>query len=73
MIKIIGGSGFIGTRLSKRLNKNNSKFSIVDKAMSKTFKDICSIADVREAESLSKVLNADDIIINLAAEHRDDV
>ncbi len=73
MIKIIGGSGFIGTRLSKRLSKNSSEFSIVDKAMSKTFKDICSIADVRDTQSLSKVLNSDDIIINLAAEHRDDV
>jgi len=73
MIKIIGGSGFIGTRLSKRLNKNSSEFGIVDKAMSKSFKDICSIADVRDTDSLSKVLNSDDIIINLAAEHRDDV
>jgi GlcNAc-P-P-Und epimerase len=73
MIKIIGGSGFIGTRLSKRLNKNNSEFSIVDKAMSRTFENICDIADVRDTNSLSKVLNSDDIIINLAAEHRDDV
>ena len=73
MIKIIGGSGFIGTRLSKRLNKNNSEFFIVDKAISKTFENICSIADVRDTDSLSKVLNRDDIIINLAAEHRDDV
>ena len=39
MIKIIGGSGFISTRLSKRLNKNSSEFNIVDKAMSKSFKD----------------------------------
>jgi GlcNAc-P-P-Und epimerase len=73
MIKIIGGSGFIGTRLSKRLNRKNNKFSIVDKVMSKTFENICNIADVRDTESLSKVLNTDDIIINLAAEHRDDV
>ena len=73
MIKIIGGSGFIGTRLAKRLAKNESKFSIVDKAMSKTFADVCSIADVRDTASLSEVLSSDDIIINLAAEHRDDV
>jgi len=73
MIKIIGGSGFIGTRLSKRLSKNNSDFGIVDKAMSKTFESICNIADVRDTTSMSKVLNSDDVIINLAAEHRDDV
>jgi putative NADH-flavin reductase len=63
MIKIIGGSGFIGTRLSKRLSKNGSEFSIVDKAMSKIFETLCSIADVRDTKSLSKVLNSDDIII----------
>lgn len=73
MIKIIGGSGFIGTRLSNRLTQNKKEFGIVDKAMSKSFSSICSIADVRDTESLSKVLDSDDIIINLAAEHRDDV
>jgi len=73
MIKIIGGSGFIGTRLSNRLTKNKKEFGIVDKAMSKSFSSICSIADVRDTKSLSKVLEGDDIIINLAAEHRDDV
>jgi nucleoside-diphosphate-sugar epimerase len=71
--KMIGGSSFIGTRLSKRLSKNGSELSIVNKAMSKTFESLCSIADVRDTESLSKVLNSDDIIINLAAKHRDDV
>jgi len=73
MIKIIGGSGFIGTRLSKRLNLSKKEFGIVDKAMSKSFSSICSILDVRDTESLSKVLESDDIIINLAVEHRDDV
>ena len=72
MIKIIGGSGLISTRLSKRLSKNSIEFNIVDKAMSKSFKDISCIADVRDTKSLSKVLNSDDIIINLVAEHRDD-
>ncbi len=73
MIKIIGGSGFIGTRLSKRLQRNNKAFSIVDKAMSKSFSSICKIADVRDIDSLREALESDDIIINLAAEHRDDV
>ena len=73
MIKIIGGSGFIGTRLSKRFTQNEKEFGIVDKVMSKSFSGICSIADVRDTDSLNKVLASDDIIINLAAEHRDDV
>jgi NAD dependent epimerase/dehydratase family enzyme len=42
MIKIIGRRGFIGTRLSKRLDKNNSDFFIVDKVMTKTFNDVCT-------------------------------
>jgi nucleoside-diphosphate-sugar epimerase len=41
--------------------------------MSKSFETTCAIADVRDTESLSKVLESDDIIINLAAEHRNDV
>jgi len=73
MIKIIGGSGFIGTRLSKRLTLSKKEFSIVDKVMSNSFDEVCSIADVRDTESLGKVLESNDIIINLAAEHRDDV
>jgi GlcNAc-P-P-Und epimerase len=71
--KIIGGSGFIGTRLSKRLIRSEEEFNIVDKVESKSFASICNIADVRDTDSLSKVLEGDDIIINLAAEHRDDV
>lgn len=73
MIKIIGGSGFIGTRLSKRLSLSKKEFKIVDKVKSKSFGEISNIADVRDTKSLSKVLSSDDIIINLAAEHRDDV
>ncbi len=73
MIKIIGGSGFIGTRLCKRLEKANIEFEIIDKAMSKSFADKCKIADVRDMKALSRVLDSGDVIINLAAEHRDDV
>jgi UDP-glucose 4-epimerase len=56
MIKIIGGSGFIGTRLSKRLTLSKKEFNIVDKVKSKSFSAICNIADVSETESLSKQL-----------------
>ncbi len=73
MIKIIGGSGFIGTRLSKRLQRNNKQFGIIDKVESKSFPNLCKIADVRDIDSLRDTLDSDDVIINLAAEHRDDV
>jgi GlcNAc-P-P-Und epimerase len=69
---VIGGSGFIGTRLCKRLEGSGIEFGILDKAMSKTFGDRCQIADVRDYAALDKSCDAD-VIINLAAEHRDDV
>lgn len=73
-INIIGGSGFIGTRLSKRLTqRGNDKVRIIDKVMSKSFPDITSIGDVRDVGQLRDVFSDQSIIINLAAEHRDDV
>ena len=73
MTLIIGGSGFIGTRLCKRLSKSNSDFSIIDKNVSNSFPDECLQIDIRDIEHL---LNADcetGVLVNLAAEHRDDV
>lgn len=72
MITIIGGSGFVGTRLCKRLELDSVDFIIVDKVMSKTFGDKTAVADVRDYAGLVKVCDGD-VIINLAAEHRDDV
>jgi len=73
-INIIGGSGFIGTRLSKRLTKGgSSQIRIIDKVSSKSFPDLTSIADVRDTSQLRDVVSDRAIIINLAAEHRDDV
>lgn len=71
-IIVIGGSGFIGTRLCKRFKRAGAEFGIVDKAMSKTFGEKTTIADVRDYAGLEKACNGD-VIINLAAEHRDDV
>lgn len=72
MITVIGGSGFIGTRLCKRLERNNTPFQIVDKAVSKTFNTLTTIADIRNYADLDHACTGD-TIINLAAEHRDDV
>ena len=74
IVDIIGGSGFIGTRLTKRLvARGDVDAKIIDKVPSKLFSDLTSIADVRSAESLADALRANSVIINLAAEHRDDV
>jgi len=73
MIAIIGGSGFIGTRLCRRFEKSKKRFQIIDKAMSVEFPDQTIIADVRNKKNIGKALENVSVIINLAAEHRDDV
>jgi nucleoside-diphosphate-sugar epimerase len=73
-ISVIGGSGFIGTRLCRRLKQNAIvDFAIIDKAVSATFPEKVRIADVRSVEALRATVSENSVIINLAAEHRDDV
>lgn len=67
---MIGGAGFIGTRLAKRLNDSGSDFTIYDKNRSSSDKII--ELDIENTKSLSKIMNCD-TIINLAAVHRDDI
>lgn len=73
-INVIGGSGFIGTRLVRRL-RNNEQLSvqITDKAPSKTYPDSVTLSDVRSVEQLRASISNESVIVNLAAEHRDDV
>ena len=73
MINIIGGSGFIGTRLSRRFDKAGTEFNIIDKRESVYFPDKTTAADVRDYNSLINSLSENSIIINLAAEHHDNV
>lgn len=73
LITIVGGSGFIGTRLSTLLKRNEVEFKIIDKAMSGTFPKQTVLADVRSVDALQSAITANAILINLAAEHRDDV
>lgn len=73
MINIVGGSGFIGTRLSTLLKRDEVEFKIVDKATSGTFPNQTVLADVRSVEALDSAISENSILINLAAEHRDDV
>lgn len=70
---VIGGSGFIGTRLVRLLTQAEDDFSIVDKTVSGTYPAQTFLADVREVEALRDVMQEGATVINLAAEHRDDV
>jgi len=72
-ITIIGGSGFIGTRLTTRLLASGYVVKIADKNDSHKYPHLRVYADVRESEALGKALAGSDVVINLAAEHRDDV
>ncbi len=73
-VSLLGGSGFIGTRLSNRLsNRDDIQFNIVDKLPSHSFPRLSLLADVRSLNQLSAAIRKQAVIINLAAEHRDDV
>jgi len=74
LVDVIGGSGFIGTRLcSFLIDEKSCVFSIVDKVFSKSHPDKVKVADVRSINTLQTAISDGAVIINLAAEHRDDV
>jgi nucleoside-diphosphate-sugar epimerase len=72
-INIIGGSGFIGTRLATIFNKKNVDFTIVDKVIGSSFPAFTHKVDIRTLEDLRASIDLNAVVINLAAEHRDDV
>jgi len=72
-ISIIGGSGFIGTRLATRLLNACHTIKIIDKKDSHNYTNLYINADVRNQKKLENTLVGSDVVINLAAEHRDDV
>ena len=68
-IAIIGGAGFVGNSLSKRLDKQNIDHMVFDRQSGKSSH---IYIDVTKKNSLDLIKDAD-IIINLADVHRDDV
>lgn len=73
-VNVIGGSGFIGTRLVRRLKSNQQlSVQITDKAPSKAHPDLVTLGDVRSVEQLRASIAKESVIVNLVAEHRDDV
>lgn len=73
-VAIIGGSGFVGTRLM-RVMKNDPtiQFINIDKRQSKAFASVTHIANVLNRKLLGTALKGVDLVVLLAAEHRDDV
>ncbi len=70
---ILGGSGFIGTRLAGLFTERSIPFRIGDLARSETFPDQWTECDVRHGEALAELVRDCGVIVNLAAVHRDDV
>lgn len=69
---VIGGSGFIGTRLCQRLSDHQIPFEILDLKQSRRFPSKSRITDIRDLSQLRAAMSGD-VIIHLAAVHRDDV
>lgn len=72
-ITIIGGSGFVGTRLLKLLEESSYTLQNIDKRQSLSYPKITTVANVLDKEKLVSSLAGTDVVVLLAAEHRDDV
>jgi nucleoside-diphosphate-sugar epimerase len=68
---IIGGSGFIGTRLIDLIGKDYC--TNIDKTFSIRYNDITKICDIRDKQLESVLPSTAETVVLLAAEHRDDV
>jgi nucleoside-diphosphate-sugar epimerase len=74
IVTVIGGSGFIGTRLVNRLrSRSDLSVCILDKALSVEHADITRLVDVRSIEDLRELIPHGSTVVNLAAEHHDNV
>ena len=71
-VVVVGGSGFIGTRLCARLKAADRTFAIVDRGVSSAYPDESCVAEVG-SPAFGEAVPPSAAIINLAAEHRDDV
>ena len=71
-VTVIGGSGFVGTNFCQQLNDRKVDFEIIDIKPSNRFPTHYKWGDVRNIDTLRSTVSGD-IVVNLAAVHRDDV
>lgn len=72
-ITLIGGSGFVGTRLLDLLQGREVVLQNIDKQQSHFFPNMTVIGDVRDKGRLTELLKGTDVVVLLAAEHKDDI
>ena len=70
-VSILGGAGFLGTRLSQRFCNKEQNHEICDLEVGEASKNL-TIVDIEDLNSLKRVAGSD-CIVNLAAVHRDDI
>lgn len=73
-VTMIGASGFVGSRLIDLLRTDsNYKIRNIDLLQSSFFKEITEIGDVTNQSQMEEKLKNSDVVVLLAAKHRDDV
>lgn len=73
-IAIIGGSGFVGSRLISLLRTlPDIELLNIDKRQSSLCPDLTQVADVLDIRKLTELLAGVDLVVLLAAEHKDNV
>lgn len=73
-IALIGGSGFLGTRLTELLlHTTDHEVVIIDKVISEKYPKLTRIGNVLDRDALCGLLQGVHQVVLLAAEHRDDV
>ncbi|MBD1422507.1 NAD-dependent epimerase/dehydratase family protein [Sphingobacterium chuzhouense] len=73
-IILIGGSGFVGTRLiDKLLEIPHIEVLNIDKNNSEKYPELTRIGNVMDWQTLAHHSKGSDVVVLLAAEHRDDV
>ncbi len=71
-INVIGGSGFIGSHLLRKLNGSYELLNL-DKNPSKEFERITTIGNICNIEDIRKGIGNPEYVVLLAAEYKDDV
>ncbi len=73
-VTLIGASGFVGTRLLGLLNEVGSyDLKNIDLQPSHFFNELTQIGDVRDLTQMNEKLVDSDLVVLLAAQHRDDI